>query len=224
MPKKKKYTKVKYSARELGFSYKVSKAPSEYKDTTAYINAVYRKNKELIDIRIDKMWVERYGTPKLAFRKLVEEKMADINPSTKKNLTARRAIKRVNNSLQMLGDFGENLKGMDLMTAKLRYVHGMNFKTLLDKDKEAWRKLKQFSKLKGRSSYDPLKLQFEGWYTYDGQSCAVYSYDEDTYLIELQSPNIDTGASLVVMTKEAFKSNNKIVFEKKSRVEKRNNG
>ena len=69
-----------------------------------------------------------------------------------------------------------------------------------------------------------MKLQFEGWYTYDGQSCAVYSYDDNTYLIELQSPNIDTGASLVVMTKEAFKSNDKIVFEKKSRVEKRNYG
>lgn len=205
-----KYKKVDTLA-QTSIKLKTGKRQSQYKSDMQYVNAVYRKNKELINRRIDQDFVQLHGTPNKAFNALVKEKMADINFKTGKNYTAKEAIKSVNNSLAMLGDYNpDKLTGMELRKQKLKYIKGLNFKSLLKKDKELWKEFRMNElRNKGKfAEYDPAKLQFLGYYQDGYGNCAVYQYG-DTVIIERKSPKRneegeEIGASIEMISKFDF--------------------
>ena len=185
---------------------KTNKKAKEYKSVKNYINSFYQKNKNYIDTHIRAEWIEAYGTPKKAFQKLVEEKMSYTKFGTDRKYTVDEAIKRELNSKDMNPDW----------TAS--DVYSRNFLMKIKKDRDLRRELtlkspeekKIIYERKGktvqrlREKLSPDKIQFKGYFNVNGTNAIVYSYDNDTYIIEYKSPKKGEGATFDVLTKEAF--------------------
>lgn len=199
---------------------KTNKKAKEYKSVKNYINSFYQKNKNYIDTHIRAEWIEAYGTPKKAFQKLVEEKMSYTKFGTDRKYTVDEAIKRELNSKDMNPDwtasdvYSRNFlqkikKDRDLrreITLKSPEEKKIIYERAVYGVDEKGNKIKVGSKviqrLKEKAS--PDKVKFMGYYNVDGTNAIVYSYDDDTYIIEYKSPKKGAGATFDVMTKEFF--------------------
>lgn len=223
MPKVKKYKKVKYKyqvgkskeelatrkakrilARKNTSRLLANKRMSSYKDEKAYIDAVYRNNKEYIDSHIDQDYVKLHGTPKKAFKALVKEQMSETNYNTGEKYTLQEALKRLSGSKSLNKEW------------KTSDVKANNFENLLKKDKNVYKEFRNKTREGGKfAKYDYSKLKFEGYYVVNGTNAAVYFYG-DTYIIEFKSPTSGTGASIIFMTKFEFEQSlGKDIFEGK---------
>ena len=168
---------------------------SFYKIESAYLDAVYRKNKEYIDSHTPEGIKKKGGSPKAFFKAEVRRVMQMQNQMTGKKYTLNRAIKRVANS-KMLNP--------QMTTSDIK---ANNFQSLLKKDKDTYRQFRNRTRKGGRfTSFDYSKLKFDAYYNIDGNNGAVYIYDDDTVIIEFKSPQNGTGASTQVMSLEEFDS------------------
>lgn len=173
---------------------KARKARTKYKNDTSYIEAVYRKNKEFIDSNIEPAWINKYGTPERAFKKLVKEQMSYKDYKTGKNKTVSAAIKTVANSK----DLNKNWTNADI-----KYN---NFQALLKKDKNLYSEFKKRNRdARGRfKKYNPKDLKFLGYYADSSGTAAAYKFD-DLIILEFKSPQKGTGASVAYMDEWNFK-------------------
>lgn len=202
---------------------KAKKRKNQYKTPMQYVNAVYKRNKDVIDVNIADYLVNLHGSPNKAFNAIVKEKMAEVNLKTGKNYTADEAIKSVSNSLDMMGAYkADGLTGTELRKAKISYIKGVNFHSLLKKDKEIYKEFRNRAlRDRGRFTlYDPSKLIFLGYYKDGYGSFAAYQYG-DTVIIERQSPKRDeqgneVGASIELLDQGEFEmAIGKTIFEGK---------
>ena len=168
---------------------------SYYKNESAYLDAVYRKNKEYIDSHTPEGIKEKGVSPKAFFKAEVRRVSEMQNQMTGKKYTLNRAIKRVANS-KMLNP--------QMSTSDIK---ANNFQSLLKKDKDTYRQFRNRTRKGGRfTSFDYSKLKFDGYYNINGTNGAVYIYDDDTVIIEFKSPQNGTGASSQVMSLEEVES------------------
>ena len=168
------------------------KRRTKYKSLNSWIDAVYRKNKAYIDKNINEKWLEVHRDSKAAFKALVKEKLAEVNPKTGKNYTPSEAVLKVENSKDLHRDWTS------------RDVTANNFRQVFKKDKELSKKFKDLTRENGRyTSFDPKKFDWEGWYSQNNKTKAVYKYG-DIYIIESQSPDKGQGASISIMTRYEF--------------------
>lgn len=172
---------------------KALKSKSKYKNTSAYLDAVYRKNKAQIDNNISPEWVAVYKTPKAAFKNLIKEQMKHFNYKTGKNYTVNQALKQKANSKDLNKTWGNK----DIMYN--------NFQGLIKKDKELQKEFrKRIRDERGRfRKYDPKELSFRGYYASAEGNAAVYQFG-DLVILEKKSPDKATGASISYMTQAQF--------------------
>lgn len=203
MARRKRYKRLISSSEIIK---KTNKKAREYKSVSNYITQFYNKNKTYIDTHVRAVWIQKHGTPKKAFEKLIEEKMSYTKFGTERKYTVDEAIKRVLNSKDMNPEW----------TAS--DVYSRNFISKLKKDKELRRELtlkspeekKIIYERKGktiqrlRDKLSPDKVKFMGYYNVNGTNCIVYTYDDDTVFIEYKSPKRGEGATFDVMTKDSF--------------------
>lgn len=189
---------------------KAKRRRSSYKSDTHFIRAVYLKNKEEIDRRIDPVFTQN-RSPYEAFKSLVYDRMEDYNYSVGKEgegkyrkYTISEAIRAVNNSTDMMGDYTD----LDV-AGKKKYVRAQNFYQLLRKGKDSFKEFRELAlrNEKGRyTKYDPNQLLFRGYFHDEKGNFAAYQYGE-TMVIERQSPTDGTGASIEVTTLFEFEHN-----------------
>ena len=172
---------------------KALKTKKHYKNTSAYIDAVYRNNKNIIDSNMSPEWIAVYKTPKAAFKALVKEQMLQKNYKTGKNFTVQQAIKTKANSKDLNKDWSR---------ADIMYN---NFQGLVKKDKGLAKEFrKRLRDERGRfTKYDPKKLKFLGYYSSSTGNAAVYQFG-DLVILEKKSPDKNTGASVSYMSKDDF--------------------
>ena len=58
-----------------------------------------------------------------------------------------------------------------------------------------------------REKFKPESIKFQGYYLIGGTNAIVYSYDEDTYVIEQKSPKKGQGATFDVVPKAEWDKN-----------------
>lgn len=175
---------------------KALKSRKKYKNNSGWLDAIYRKNKSYINANINEKWVEIYGSSKAAFKALVREQLGNVNPNTGRKYTPNQALRRVENSKDLHKDWTS------------RDVTANNFRQIFKKDKDLSKRFRDLTRKNGRfQSFDPTKFEWEGWYSMNDKSRAVYKYD-DIYIIESQSPDTGKGASVIIMTKYEFESAN----------------
>lgn len=191
---------------------KAAKPRHAYKTDSGWLDAIYRKNKSYIDSNMNERWKEIYGSSKRAFKALIKEQMVTVNPKTGRKYTINQAIKRVENSKDLHKDWSSS------------DVSANNFKELFKKDKKMGKKFREETRKNGKyTAFDPKKLKWEGWFEEKNKSVAVYKYDEDVYIIERNSPDVSTGASIEVLSRWEFESREgkSIFFKEKSRRKNR---
>ena len=173
---------------------KALKRRSRYKSDSAYLDAVYRNNKEAIDSNIDPNWVKLHKTPKAAFKALVREKMLEKDYTTGKNYKINKAIKKLANSK----DLNKEWTNKDVMYN--------NFQQLIKKEKGLSKEFrKRLRDERGRfRKYSPKDLKFLGYYTGTNGNAAVYQIG-DLIIMEKKSPDKNTGASVSYMNETDFK-------------------
>ena len=173
------------------------KRVSKYKDINAYLDALYRKNKTLIDNNLSPEWIAAYrGSPKRAFKKLIKERMEWFNYKTGKNFTLSQAIKAMENSKA----FNKTWTRKD--------VAYQNFQQLVKKDKNVYKEFKKrLRDERGRfKKYNAKDLKFLGYYESAEGNSAVYQFG-DLIIFEKKSPDKNTGASISSLTESEFNLN-----------------
>lgn len=163
---------------------------SSYKTEEAYINAVYRYNKAYIDSHMDPELLakNKRNGPRAYFLDEVKRVRKLQNQMKDKHYTLRQALKRVSNSLIL----NPTMTKSD--------IKANNFESLLKKDKEIYKEFRNRTRdeKKRFTKFDYSKVEFKGYYVYNGSNAAVYFYDNDTVVIEYKSPQQGTGASYEV--------------------------
>lgn len=192
----------------------IPKKASKKMTATQHIRAYYQKNKRYIDTHVGAEWLEAYGTPYKAFKNLVQEKMRYTKYGTDRKYTVDEAIQREINSK----DFNPMWTSSD--------VYSRNFLSRIKKDKELRKgiiektdiskKIVYERKGKGgkfiqvqrlREKFKAESIKFEGYYLIGGTNAIVYSYDNDTYIIEYKSPKKGQGATFDVVPKAEWDKN-----------------
>lgn len=210
MSRIRKYKKVELTdvVRDL------PKRTSKKLSPAQHIRAYYQKNKKYIDTHVGAEWLEAYGTPYKAFKKLVEEKMRYKKYGTDRTYTVDEAIKREINSK----DFNPMWTTSD--------VYSRNFLSRIKSDKDLRKAIIEKSDIskkvvyqrkgKGgnyiqvqrlREKFKADNIKFEGYYLINGTNAIVYSYDKDTYIIEYKSPKVGQGATFDVVPKAEWDKN-----------------
>lgn len=162
--------------------------PSFYKDEDAYLNAVYKFNKEYIIAHKPK---DTRATPRAFFKDEVYRAKKLLKYSGR-NDSIRSAIKRAANSKMMNPGWEDS------------QVRSNNFANLLKKDKMLYREFRNQTREKGKfTKFDYSKVKFGGYYTVNGSNALMYKYD-DVYIIEYKSPQIGLGASYEIWDKDQF--------------------
>lgn len=169
---------------------------SSYKTEEAYINAVYRYNKAYIDSHMDPELLKKSKSKgaRAYFLDEVKRVRKLQNQMKDKHYTLRQALKRVSNSLIL----------NPTMTAS--DIKSNNFESLLKKDKELYKEFRKRTRdeKKRFTKFDYSKVKFKGYFVVNGANAAVYSYDDDTYIVEKKSPPNGVGASYEIWSKDQF--------------------
>lgn len=162
--------------------------PSFYKDEDAYLNAVYKYNKEYILAHKPQ---DTKATPRAFFKDEVLRAKKLLKYSGK-NDSIRSAIKRAANSKMMNPGWKDS------------QVRSNNFGNLLKKDKMLYREFRNKTRERGRfTKFDYSKVKFQGYYTVNSSNALVYKYD-DIYIIEYKSPQLGLGASYEILDDGQF--------------------
>lgn len=139
---------------------KAKKAKSKYKNTDAWIEAVYRNNKTTIDQELSFA-----GKPKQVFKQMVKEYMSE-------GLSAKKAVNTIARST--------------LFTPEVERLHN-NMLSGLKSDKDAYKVFRDLTREKGRySKFDESKLQWnkdEKAYIYDNK--VLISFDNSPYGVKV---------------------------------------
>lgn len=141
-------------------TFKAKKNKSAYKNTDAWINAVYRNNKTIIDKELGFA-----GSPKKIFKQMINEYIAEgLSPTKAMNTIARSTIftpevERLKNN------FYEGLKG----------------------DKAAYKEFRELTKVRGKySKFDDTKLKWdkdEKHYIYN--SAVIISFQNSPFGVKV---------------------------------------
>lgn len=175
------------------------KRVSKYKDINAYLDALYRKNKTLIDNNISPEWVAAHkGSSKRAFKELIKDRMSWLNYKTGKKFTLAQAIKAMENSKAFNKTWTE------------KDVKYKNFQQLLKKNKDVYKEFKKrLRDERGRfKKYNARDLKFLGYYEASDGNSAVYQFG-DLIIFEKKSPDKNTGATISSMSESEFEINKK---------------
>ena len=142
---------------------KALKNKSKYKNTSTWLDAVYRNNKELIDSKVE---TTGNTSKRQVFKKLVNEYMAE-------GFSPTQAVKKLEKST-VFTDVKDRLK--------------QNAYTAIKSDKEAYKEFRELTKNKGRYSKVELdKFQYDkdtGNYTYGN---IMISFSNSPYTINFNT-------------------------------------
>lgn len=143
-------------------TFKAKKAKNKYKNTDAWLNAVYRNNKAIIDKELSFA-----GKPKTVFKKMVQE-YVDEGMSPKKAVsTIAKSTLFTSEKERLQSNFYEGLKG----------------------DKDAYKEFRELTKERGRySKFDIDKLSWDKTdkvYRYDDN--VVISFQNSPYGVSVWS-------------------------------------
>ena len=142
---------------------KALKNKSKYKNTSTWLDAVYRNNKELIDSKVE---TTGNTSKKQVFKKLVSEYMAE-------GFSPTQAVKKLEKST-VFTDVKDRLK--------------QNAYTAIKSDKEAYKEFRELTKNKGRYSKVELdKFQYDkdtNSYTYGN---IMISFNNSPYTINFST-------------------------------------
>lgn len=116
-------------------TFKAAHNKGFYKNTDAWIDAVYRNNKSVIDEKL-----AFAGKPKATFKQMVKEYITEGLSPTKAVSTIARSTLFTPETERLKNNFYEGLKG----------------------DKEAYKAFRELTKEKGKySKFDPNKLKWD---------------------------------------------------------------
>lgn len=141
---------------------------NRYKDTSRWLDAVYRNNKEYIDEKLKDV----KGNKKRAFKNLVLEQ---TGYKYKRNLTAKELNQELNKSKNPTKAL-KKLSRTDIFSSYKERAQQNAYKFL--KEEKAIKKIKELAGVKEK--FDPSKLEWD----YDD---GVYKY-EDVYIDISDSP------------------------------------
>lgn len=180
------------------------------KTSMRYVYNFYQKNKFYIQTNIDPIWVDKkHGNYYEAFKSLVKDRMRYVNSKTGKFYTPAEAVKGVINSKDMNPGWTASDVYANNFLSKIKsdkdLKRAITNKMSDDKKYIYQRKGKEITRL--RDNYSADKIHFEGYYFIGSSKAIVYSYDDDVYIIEYQSPKKGTGATFDVIGKEEFERN-----------------
>lgn len=144
--------------------FKAKHNKSYYKNTNAWIDAVYRNNKEVIDKELSSFGLK---SPKSIFKQMVNEYIES-------GVSATKAVKTIARST--------------LFTPVEERIRS-NFYSGLKGDRDSYKKFREFTKEKGKySKYDPNKLVWDKdnkVYIYN--SSVIISFQNSPYGVSVRS-------------------------------------
>lgn len=163
---------------------KPRKRRREYKNEDAYIDAVYRNNRDFIDSRIVN---NTSVSNKTLFKRQVKQYLNETNSKTGKKYNISEAIDRVKRSR--------------LITTKQEQgLHNKNFEDL---EKQAYKDIKKQAKLKNKSQYNSNAWEFLGYGTLaNGDMFLAYhsiQNGQHVYMIVIYSPKGNAKKDVRVM-------------------------
>lgn len=145
--------------------FKAKHNKSYYKNTDAWLNAVYRNNKTVIDKELGSLSAKK--TPKAIFKQMVNEYIeTGVSPTNAVKTIARSTL---------FTSVNERLKN--------------NFYEGLKSERAAYKQFRELTKERGKySKYDPKKLVWDKTdkvYIYDGS--VIISFENSPFGIKVRS-------------------------------------
>lgn len=142
-------------------TFKAKHNKGYYKSTDAWIDAVYRNNKTVIDLKLSKA-----GKPKAVFKQIINEYMEE-------GLTPTKAM--------------STLAKSTIFTPEVERLHN-NMMSGLKGDRAAYKTFRELTKEHGRyAKFDPEKIKWhkdEGVYVYDGS--VVISFQNSPFGVNVR--------------------------------------
>lgn len=199
MPRTRRYKRVAPKTKRIPTFISKPKPTTE-----EVIEKYYNEHVNKISRDIDKDYVNSvaHGDDKLAFEKLVKDKMSYTNKARGRKYTVNEAISSVMGSKELNPTWTARDIGEHNLVKKLESDKELRYRfldTLPDEDKVVYKRRKKSDRrrktevkyLKG--GIDVNKMHFEGTFNIFGTNASVYIYDNNTVIIIYKSPKGGTG-------------------------------
>lgn len=210
MPRRRKNRKKHQNVNKIR---KTKKKYSEYSSEKKYISAYYTTNKLYIMKNIDEIYVKEKGNgdPKIAFEKLIDDKMKYDNPGKGRKYNAQEAIKAVMGSKEMNPNWTAKDVYANNFIQKIRADKDLKYAIMEQMDEEKLLKYSYVSKkgkkvevTKIKEGFQKDNVKFEGYFEINKTNAIVYTYDNDIFIIEYKSPKKGSGATFDVISRWDF--------------------